>query len=70
MLEESMTMRRVAGHILVIAGIVTAPPMWDEMARGGLWTRIAFAGVLASIVVGLVLAFGAKTNTEEKGRRA
>ena len=63
-------MRRVAGHIMVIGGIVIAPPVWDEIARGGLWTRIAFAGVLASIATGLVLALGTRRSKEDRGRPA
>jgi hypothetical protein len=62
-------MTRVAGHIMVILGIVTGPPVWDAMARGGLWPTIAFAGVLTSIASGLVLTIGTR-RSKENGRHA
>jgi hypothetical protein len=62
-------MTRVAGHTMIILGIVIGPPVWDAMARGGLWPRIAFAGVLASVTAGLILALGTR-RSKENGRHA
>jgi hypothetical protein len=62
-------MTRVAGHIMIILGIVIGPPVWDAMAGGGLWPRIAFAGVLTSIATGLVLIIGTR-RSKENGRHA
>ena len=53
-------MRRIAGTILLLGGILFAPPLWEDMSDGGLRPKIVFAGVLASIATGLVLSFKSK----------
>jgi hypothetical protein len=63
-------MRRFVGTIMVIGGIVIAPPMWDEIAEGGLRPKIVFAGALASIAMGLVLSIGTRRSRGERGRPA
>jgi hypothetical protein len=63
-------MRRFVGTIMVIGGIVIAPPMWDEIGEGGLRTKIVFAGALASIATGLVLSIRTGRSRGEKGRPA
>jgi hypothetical protein len=58
-------MRRVAGHLMVISGIVIGPPLWDEMAAGGLRSKIAFAGAVAAIATGLVFSFGTRRRKDK-----
>jgi hypothetical protein len=49
-------MTRIAGHIMVLCGMVMGPPVWDQMAGGGLGPRLAFVGVVVCIAAGLILA--------------
>jgi hypothetical protein len=49
-------MRRIVGTIMAVGGILVAPPLWAELAAGGLRPRILFAGALASIATGLIVS--------------
>jgi len=51
-------MKRIAGTTMVLAGLLIAPPLWDEMAEGGLRSVMVFAAALALIAAGLVLSLG------------
>jgi hypothetical protein len=60
-------MRRIVGTIMVLGGILIAPPLWDEIAGRGVRPRIVFAGALASIVTGLVISRKEKTRQSRGG---
>ncbi len=50
-----MKVRRIVGTIMVIGGLLIAPPLWDEMAAGGFQPRIFFAAAIVSIAAGAKL---------------
>jgi len=63
-------MRRFVGTIMAVAGILVAPPLWEEIAGGGLQPKIAFSGALALITTGLVLSLGTRRSKEGRRGRA
>jgi hypothetical protein len=60
-------MRRLVGTIMVLGGILIAPPLWNEIA-GGFWPRLAFACALASIVTGAVVSLKGKKKAAQRRR--
>lgn len=63
-------MRRIVGTIMLVGGILVAPPLWDESAGAGLRPKIVFSGALALIATGLVLSLGARRSKEGKRERS
>jgi hypothetical protein len=60
-------MRRVVGTIMVVGGILIAPPLWDEISGGGLRPKLVFSGALAVITTGLVLSCASRRGNEGNG---